>query len=216
MPSPDWSLHLQNCDVGTAWETHSADTAPLLIQPHLPQCLKHKAPEAFWALSWMSSELLVTMLVWASWEDRLSIKLQMSNPTQVHNLLFLHNLQSKQAHVSDTAAIVKQHKIPGPKEHIFYCFLCVPPSFWHRHHPSDVFKGQAHHFKNTHVLPFLSSCTNTLQHTWQEYFENLKKHLLHLLQYLQRLVWFLQNKELFAKNPSFHFGTPSAYTELFK
>lgn len=77
--------------------------------------------------------------------------------------------------------------------------------------PSDDFKGQAHHSKNTHVLLFLSSCNNTLPYTWQEYFENPKKLLFHLLQYLQRLVCFLQEKELFARKPSFHFRTPSGF-----
>lgn len=133
----------------------------------------------------------------------------MSNSTQGCNL-FLRDLQSKQGFVPGIAATVKQHKMPCPKERIFCCFLCVPPSFWHRHHASDAFKGQTHNFKNIHVLPFLSSCTN--KYTWQEYFENPKKHLLHLLQYLQRLACFLQEKELFAKNPSFLFR----YTKLYK
>lgn len=202
--------------------TWARPESPTLLIRHLSQpspissSVWHEAPAALQAPPCTSSELLVIMLVWASWEERLSIKLQMSNPTQVHNLPFLWDLQSKQAHVPGTAAtvLVQQHKIPDPKEHIFCCFLSVPSSFWHRHHASDAFKGQAHHFKNTHVLPFLSSCTNTLQCTWQENFENPKKHLLHLLQYLQRLVCFLQEKELFAKSPSFLFGTPSAYTKL--
>lgn len=175
---------------------------------------------------WAEPESLIVLIQHLSWPSPVSPsvwhtkhqklfghchlkKLQMSNSTQGCNL-FLRDLQSKQGFVPGIAATVKQHKMPCPKERIFCCFLCVPPSFWHRHHASDAFKGQTHNFKNIHVLPFLSSCTN--KYTWQEYFENPNKHLLHLLQYLQRLACFLQEKELLAKNPSFLFR----YTKLYK
>lgn len=39
-------------------------------------------------------------------------------------------------------------------------------------------------------LHFWVVALNTTQYTWQQYFEYLKKHLLHLFQYLQRLVCF--------------------------
>ena len=103
---------------------------------------------------------------------------------QAHNPPFLRDLLSKQAPVPGTAAIVKQYKVLDPKTIFSTAFSMCHHSFGigtMRRMPSRVGPIIS---KTPMRLHFRAVALNTIQHTWQEYFKYLKKHLLRLLQYL--------------------------------